>query len=387
MQGKRPKIGRGQIVAIADVGSGSAALAIVLVSARRAAQVLSATRVVLPIEVRDREATVARVGAALEEASEKALAAYRSADQKVRAVEALYCVIRAPWVRSTTARAQADFREETAITDSMLSSLAKRALDENRALNIANLLEASIVNVKLNGYSTTKPENQRAHAVTVTTLFSVCDPALEMAVRASLQKSFPHLLPVYRSSSLSILSLLDSRPGPNEDHLAIEVLGEATTLSVVRDGALTHQQVIPEGVHTIIRRVAPQGIPEETLNLVRMISTGQCATAACQAIQAAMAKIEPELVRAFGEGMAECASRRKLPNALFLTTQDDMTEWLGAFFARIDFGQFTRTTQPFVVETVSPADLSDHVLAGKNITLDTGLAFSIALVNRELSRA
>ena len=96
-----------------------------------------------------------------------------------------------------------------------------------------------------------------------------------------------------------------------------------------------------------------------------------------------MAKVEPELVRVFGEGMAVCAAQARLPNKLILITQPDMAPWLAKFFSRIDFTQFTLTTQPFSVETIAPADLSAWVTAARGVVLDTGVALSAALVNRE----
>jgi hypothetical protein len=140
-------------------------------------------------------------------------------------------------------------------------------------------------------------------------------------------------------------------------------------------------------MRTILQRVAPAGIPEETLALIRMIERDECSEPACEAIENAMARAEPEMVKTFGEGMAACVVQGRLPTRLLLLAHPDLALWLSKFFARIDFTQFTQTTQPFSVETLSLEELDAYVVPEKGVALDTGLALSCALVTLEAAVA
>jgi hypothetical protein len=374
---------RGGVVAVADIGGGSAAVAYVSIKLGEPACVLAAERSVLPLEERSKEATITGIGSALVEAAQKAEQSYRAKNPKASSPGSLYCIVRAPWTRSKTAHARSDLPEATVVTGAMIGELAKKALAAEKELDKKNLLEASVVRVELNGYPTGNPEKQRAHSLSVAALVSECDPQLRASVEAGLSRAFPHLKPTYRSSARAILAALEERADRGEDHFIVEVLSEATALIAVREGGPAEQQVVAEGVRSLLKRVAPGGMPEETLNLVRLLATDQCSTEACANIQAAMLKIEPELVRVFGEGMTALASSRRLPNTLILAVQKEMVPWLTKFFSRIDFSQFTQTTKPFAVEALSPADLERQVVPVRGVTLDTGLALSVALVNRE----
>jgi hypothetical protein len=269
------------------------------------------------------------------------------------------------------------------VTQSMIGALAKQALEKQTQLDSKNILEASVVRVELNGYPTGAPLGKRAHELEVWALVSDCDAALRAQVQAGLQNLFPHLTPAFRSSTRAALAALRERSGSERDYLIVDVVSESTTLVAVRDGAIAEQHLVAEGVRSILKRIAPAGMAEETLSLIRMLGREQCSTAACEEIQSSMAKIEPELVRSFGEGMTACAAIRRLPNKLILIAQPDILPWLSKFFSRIDFTQFTLTTQPFSVETVGLDNLSAWVAPGRGAVPDTGVALAVALVNSE----
>lgn len=154
----------------------------------------------------------------------------------------------------------------------------------------------------------------------------------------------------------------------------------------VHKGTPLDHVLVPEGTQTILKRVSGNGLPEETMSLMRMIARDHCDDGACEGIKAEMARAEQELIKTFGEAMARLAAVRKLPNTLVLLAETDMSTWLSNFFSRIDFTQFTLTSQPFTVEILTPADLKESVMpaeAGK--ANDVSLLAAVALVNSEHS--
>ena len=373
--------GKGErIVAVADIGSGSAALAIASVSSGAPIRVLIAERVGLKIEERTKEATIAALGEELAQVGEKVTKAY-AAGGTVKPVQEVYCVIRPPWSHSMGARVHKELDTPKVVTEAMVTELAKQALAEVAEVDRNNLLEANIMRIELNGYPTSEPEKKTAHEISLFALVSDYDASLRAAALVALQKVFPHLTPVFRSAIRSLLTVLQQELGIGEDLILVDIGNEATTLTTLHGGVIAQQGAIPEGVRTIIKRLAPTGMPEETLSLVRMLGRDQCSGAACDTLKEAMVKAEPELVRVFGEGMASSAEGKRLPNRLLLMAQPDLLPWLTKFFGRIDFTQFTQTTQPFVVETLGLPELSTFATADEKVALDARLALSVTVVN------
>ena len=372
---------KGKIIAVADIGSGSVGLALLSLTRNAASSVLAADRVVLSSEERSEGATIAALAQGLVEAAGKIAAKNTSAPEE------LYCVIHAPWVRSRTTRAYSRFEKETSVTEALIGSLAQQALGQETELDRNSMLEASVTRIELNGYPVGEPEGKSALDVGLTALLSDCNADLRLTMLSAFQHVFPQLTPIFRSSTRALLSVLRERPNDGGNHLIVEVGSEATNLVVICDGVILEQRLIGEGIRSILQRIAPTGMPEETLNLIRMLENDECSTDACTAAQEAMARAEPEMVRAFGEGMAACAAKQKLPNRLVLIAHPDVSQWLSRFFARIDFTQFTQTTQPFTAQSLSLKELESFIAPEKGVSIDAGLALSAALVNIEKNHA
>jgi len=372
---------RGNLIAIVDVGSGSVGLTYAMVRRGMPASVMAAERVVLSPEERSKEATITKLAEGLDEAAKKIR------QTKIPTANEVYCIVHAPWTRSRSVSASSHFEKEKVITDSIIGALAQQALGSETELDRSNILEASVVRIELNGYPAGEPVGKSARDIALYALLSDCDADVRAGMQPSLQRTFAHLTPIFRSSTRALLTVLRERPRDGDDYLIVDVGSEATNLVVVRGGVVSAQRLVSEGMRSMLARIAPTGMQEETLNLVRMLESDECSSGACQTIQESMARAEPEMVRVFGEGMAASATSKKLPNRLLLLAHPDMSVWLSRFFARIDFTQFTQTTQPFVIQTLSAKELENFVIAEKGVVLDTGLAISAALVNIEKSRA
>ncbi len=85
---------REKIIAVADIGSGSAALAIVAVGKAGPARILAAERRALPLEERSPSAIVAALGAHLVEVGQKVLSDYQKSGGG--APESVYALIGPP---------------------------------------------------------------------------------------------------------------------------------------------------------------------------------------------------------------------------------------------------------------------------------------------------
>lgn len=370
---------RSRVCAIIDMGSGSVGLAFAEMRAGEPARIILSERAWLAHEERAPQHAAAALAALLGETLENA--AKRLPALSSAPVSELYAIVRAPWATSKTIRAISDFEQDTAVSGEMIASLARDALARDAEYARDAVLEASVVRVELNGYPTAAPEGKLARSVAVTVLLSECDVQMRAALAAALGRAFPNLRPSFRSGTRAILTLLRAGHSFPDDVLVAEIASEATTLTSVRGGLAANHCLVPEGSRSIVRKIAGNRMPEETITLIGLAVRDQCEDDACGAIKSAIARIEPELVRLFGEGMSRLAGGQRLPNQFLFIAEDDITAWLSVFFARIDFTQFTVTARPFTVQTLEAADLSEFVQAP--VRADAWLLAEAALVNIE----
>lgn len=376
------------VVAVADIGSGSAGFSIVKVSHSGAGELLAADRSILPLEERTREQTMSGVIRMISEAGNNVLKAYLAGDaaKKLGPPTASYGIIRAPWTRASSGRASRVSQKEEVITKDAITALAHQALEKDMELDRSNLLDTCVIRVELNEYPTSSPIGKKAHRLDIITFESDCDPIMRKMISDALLSLFPGRPPTLRSGARSFLKVTQDEMDHPPAYVLLDMVSEATTVMAVRDGAITHHASIPEGVRTILRRIAgTQGMSEEVLNLMRMVVADSCSGEACDALNAALAKIEPELVRVFGEAVAGIIGKERLPDTLYLTAHPDITPWLAHVFARIDFAQFTVTLRPFNVHVITPEFLKDAVVVHNGITTDIGNVVAAAFVNIDAS--
>src|SRR3989338_8313629 len=372
----------GNRVAVADVGSGSAGVAILSFTQGEPAKIIAAHRITLPFEERAQEATTAGIISALNESAEKTLAAARTLG--FGPVESSHAVIHAPWVRSKTVSAVKEFPSDQRVNAEEIAVLAKEALAGEKEFNHRDLIEANVVRVELNGYPTAYPNGKHAHVIFAATLVSECQPRIKTVAQETLVKVFS-LPPTFHSGTKALLTLLRGRSASHTNYLIIDMASEATILGSAQKGAPIAHALVLEGTHTILKRIAGNGMPEETSTLMRMLARDHCEDSSCEELKVNMAHTEQELVRIFGEAFSALAESRKLPRALVLVAESSMTEWLSLFFSRIDFTQFTLTTQPFSVEILTHEDLQHFVASNDpNGSQDIGLLVASSLIGSNL---
>lgn len=370
-----------KIVFVVDIGSGHVGYCLVEVRNKKTPVILASARAVLPFEKRTPAQVKSGILSLLDEICKKASEEYVQihARQSLPPVSASYAILQAPWSNSEIAYAETAFKKDEHITGEIIEGLARQALKTDEKLEHKNLFEAGVVRVSLNGYPTKKPVGKRARVVAVSTLISECEPELLSKIKENLQRSFPSAKPNAYSRVRVLLSALREIRPQSSDSMIIDVESEATNCVVMRDGLISEHFLVPEGTQTILKRIS-EGMPEETLSLMRMMSRGTCSTPACEKLNSSLALAEPEIVRIFGDALGHLVSKHRLPNELLLIADSALSDWLSHIFSRIDFSQFTVTTKEFAPSAVTAEALRASV-ASSGGAIDTGLLLATSFVN------
>ncbi|HEY4514359.1 MAG TPA: hypothetical protein VJH69_03505 [Candidatus Paceibacterota bacterium] len=395
---------RGQkVVAVADVGSDSVGVCIAKLNEAGPAWILASERAVLQFEDRTKEQMISGVLSLLSETAEKALAQYSTKANPAPVSEA-YAIIKEPWASSTTSRVATSFDKEELITDGMIAELARKAPDVEKISDRKNIFEAGVVRIELNGYPAKKPIGKHAHMIEIAALVSECEPTIRNGVTEALQKTFPGAEIALHSGIRALLSVFHdwaSSPKPESSrqvghtgagmafasdartrhHFVVDVAGDSTNCVVIRKDIAAEHLATPEGVRTILKRVVGSGMTEEKISLMRMLMRDACSGPACDELRTSLSKAEPELARIFGETFSKLSAMRRLPNDLVLIVEPDLAPWLLKFFSRIDFCQFTSTTQPFAPTAVGQNDINRLAVPVPGVSIGAGLAVAVGFVN------
>lgn len=367
-----------ETVAVIDIDSGSAAVAIVALEKGKPATILSYHRHSVAIAERSNEAIANAIASAIETAAGEAV------DSSLPRPATVYVFLHAPWARSSVVHAVKTYENDIKVTEAIIAETGKEAI-RSSGRDQHSFFEASVVRVELNGYPTAFPIGKMAHRVSASALVSVADPTLLRAVDEILARTFPDTTRIVRSGARALVAVSNALSGRLGDTIIIEVGQEATSLLVVRRGVLDAEGLLSEGTNGMLRRIG--GSPEETLSTLHLIGKDLCDSATCESMNVSLARIEPDMVRMFGEAFADVAQVRRLPNHLTLLAHPDMSHWLATFFARIDFSQFSVTSQPFDTAAIESADIAHMVAADGKLEPDVSLLAAAACVHLEQRRA
>lgn len=370
MLGKRAS---GKVVLVADLDDVSVGISLAELGTGPAS-ILASDRALLPLEDRTLAQSAAGVVKLLEEMADKFLKA------NPMRVAAVYVILRAPWTRFRTAAASETFDDNRTITKDIIPAIAKKALEQPSDLDRTHILEAGVMHVALNGYATGSPIGKKARSITVVAFEGDVNPDIQRDVTTIFGRLLPGRTPVFRSGMRALLTVLHEHIPDIHRYVILDVGGATLNCAVVRKEAVTQFATAATGWTGIVRSVG-SGVPEETMTNMRLLANDTCSTDACIAMKEKLARAEPELAKKYGEMFASLAARRRLPNRAILFSPPDLAPWLGAFFARIDFAQFTATTQPLEVESLTADHLKESVSWKTGVPLDTGIATAAGCVN------
>jgi hypothetical protein len=322
------------------------------------------------------EQFAARIGGAIEEAAAKAQQAIAARkDKRTAKITELYVFFRAPWVGAQVVRLTKNFDEETKITKDILEALEKQTITAKQTL-----LEAVILREEVNGYATENAVGKHGHLVSLYALVSSLDEGLQKSARLYAEKAFPHVDPTWRSHTRAILTAIQEQRKHPRDCVVMDISTEGSQLFVVKNGILEASSTFEVGVHSILDRLAKNALPEETLGLIRMLERDQCIGDVCDLLKQNMEKVEQDMVREFGEQLAQLAGKTRLPQDFVLFVHPDMAPWLSSFFSRIDFAQFTVPLQPFSVSEFASVDMQQWIKVD-SATPDISLLLAASLVH------
>lgn len=364
---------------LADIGAGGAACAIAE-KAGALLQIQAFARATPPLEERPAGESITRLAQSLAESALQVSKAHAGTGAHPAEIIA---VIHAPWIRSRTIAVERTFPKETTITDALIGEMAKEALTKDTTLVREDVCEGSVVHIELNGYPTRNPAGKRAHQVKVVSLVSEMQRAHREELEHALRQTFPEIPLRWRSHARALTSAVREHDADSRNVVIFDVPDDGSSISVIRKHVLTEQKHIPDGVHALLAVIAPGGSREETLSILAMRERGVCDTAQCETIQAALTAAEPSITKRFGEALGEMAAQRRLPNDVYLIIHRDLAAWFAQFIARIDFAQFTLSSKPFIVKTLTADDLGPYAAFTAPILPDLGIALAAALVHSE----
>ncbi|MBI4086661.1 hypothetical protein HY416_01615 [Candidatus Kaiserbacteria bacterium] len=331
---RKPKVLCGMLI---DIGSGSVTASIAISKEGAALpEILYTCRKVLPLNgtlssadrIRTTRHALFSVLLDIERAGVMALQKY---DARLH-IEKVVVSSTAPWAYTVAQMIRLEQETPFTVTKRMVDDMIAHAYEQERVQPEApasglkkgyRIVEKTIVDVTLNGYSVDDPYTKQASEIAVTHVRGLlADPifhTIEEMQKRLLDGTDMHL---HTAMLVSYCALRDLYPRTKNALIAL-ISEEAIEIGLMRDSVFCESIVTDKGSSTLIRDMAAAGktIPEESRGYLRAYAQNALKPAQTKAV----AEVQRDYVHMLDMMHTELRKRYVLPQTVFLVAEPSLT--------------------------------------------------------------
>jgi hypothetical protein len=253
------------------------------------------------------------------------------------------------------------------------------------AKSLLHVVEKRVIQIKLNGYETSEPFGKKADRADVSIFVSLIPRIVFNKVfDVSLSTYHPRDTNVFSFPLVSFSVIRDSFLGASSDFMFLDVGGEISEISIVKDGLLLETVSFPLGRNYIVRQVARAAstTPEEAASLIRIYHEGHADAALEQKLAPVIEQASSEWVTGFNSVLGKLSMRMALPTNLYAVIHNDFVRFFMKALENERAFQFSGRDLSFQATLVNPEKLSTSVVFGKHADRDAFIAILASFSGR-----
>jgi hypothetical protein len=307
-------------------------------------------------------------------------------------VKRIFYVFASPWAVTQTKIATINKPDGFVVTKELVDKVIaeQENIFETEVLSHADLgdklqaIEKRVVQIKLNGYEVENPYGKKATRADISLFISLIPKAV-------VDKVFDISMSTYHPKGTAIFSLpLASFSTIREvfhndrDFIFIDVGGELSDISVIRDGLILETASFPLGRHFLTRKVAKSfaTTESEAVSLVKMYHDGHAETAVAERLEPVLSEARKQWSDALHTTLSKISLTIALPTHLFAIINNDFVPFFMKALKSEKVTEFGVSESPLSVVLVNHDALKSVVTFGKHANKDPFIAILAGFVGR-----
>ena len=329
--------------------------------------------------------------AAMNHALDRALKSIYQNTKVQGAPKHIFCTLSSPWFilksRRLSIRKDTSFRvTESAIDEFIKEDTArlKEELKETLPLNDVRIIEKKIVQLKLNGYDIKNPYGQSTSQMDIFLNIGVSSSK----VIESIERKFSHFfhtksvhLGVFTMAAFSIIR--DMFP-LEKDFLFLDVTGEATDVSLIKNDLILATVSFPRGENFFVREISTglRTVHEEARTLFSMFLRDELEATKRARVANIVEQSEYEWSERFEKAINTLSEKGTLPRKVFFTTDSDIAPLFSRLIGTARSRLFTGA--PFGIQYLDQLIVEKFISSEKGISRDPFIAVESLLAEKIL---
>lgn len=395
------KSGEEETVLILDIGSGSVASGIVILSKKSQPKVVYTSR--FPITITEKpkaEKLFSMILDSMNDALAQALHESKMFYTKgaVKKVSHVSCVVTSPWHISQTkvlvVEKPTPFLLSKKYIDDLVRSesgtvkeAASPFIDLFKKGSLV-VIEEKILQTKLNGYSTANPYGKTVKTLELSLFASRVPAEVLHSIEDLVHKYFPHLPITFHTSPLVSSSVINDVFFHENNFLLVDVTAEVTDLTLVRGGVATETASFPVGRNTLVRALMENaGINSEiALSFLSLYSNDKADLDLKSQVKAVVDSVSLEWKTQLNSVSDSFSKQTLLPGKVFIMALDDvLTFFSDAFDFSKDAGGGESENKIFEVVPITNETISHFSSTFPDTKPDSFIAIESIFFNKLFS--
>ncbi len=312
---------------------------------------------------------------------------------KLGAPSAIYCVLASPWYASQTRVVTLAKNTPFIFTKKFAQELIDKeiALFQSEQVNkyqelgqAVRTIEEQTIEVALNGYSVKDPIGKHARELSMTLFLSFSPEVVINAIENIIHKHFHNRhISYYTFAFASFITLRDLFM--NEDtFLLVDVGGEITDISIVKNDLLLQSVSFPFGKNFLLRKISKAlgKSGGEALSLYRMYADMKLEKNTIDQLAKILAEARVEWLAQFQHSLEDINKEFTLPDTIFMTADRDTVSWFVDTLHAEEFHQYTSTKSTFKIVTLTPQLVSEYIHFGSDMPRDLAIMLETIFLTR-----
>ncbi|NTV22132.1 MAG: hypothetical protein HGB03_01005 [Candidatus Yonathbacteria bacterium] len=381
---------KARLIHVYDIGSASVGGAVVLLEHGKKARIMYTVRRDVfmretPDAKRFRDEILTALSGVVEDIAKHAPAHIRFTKHALLRPEKAFFMLASPWYASQTRHVHVSFKRPTRIRQIDLEERAEREyqdfLKSPEVLALGDtshtLFDRRIIQVSVNGYETSVPEGKEATTLDMSIVFSIIPSDAATRMKEICERAFSSVEIVFQTFSLATFDIVRNKEPNLSECMLLDVSGEVSEASFVREGVLWETVSFPVGKLTLVRRIAELlgSTPDEALSSLRMYAENGFSREEKMRIGKAVETAAESWMRALRHAVSVSVPEEQMPSSVRLASDADVLSWLRSVLEHEEMS-------PQAVDMLYVHDLCDM---SSGITYDSflvvGSAFSARICN------
>jgi len=389
---------KGEVVLLYDIGSASVGAALVLLEENMKPKILYSTRKNMVFQ---NELDFGRFTNSMEEiVKEVSLDVQKNGLPHLKftklgtlSPKKIYCTLASPWYASQTRIIKSAKEKPFTVTKEKIKLLVDKEVENftefaksNKQINneATEIIEKRIMQIKLNGYETSNPFNKKAETLELAIAVSVAQKKILNSITNVVHSVFVAQPIEFNSFSFTAFDSLRDTMIHTESFLFIDVSGEITDVSLIKDNIIRESSSFPMGKNNVIREVTKElNIGEaEAVSMISMYHDGTLQKDKEEKIAQILIGIEQKWISSFQNALLKLSDTFSIPSSVFFTSDQSVGHLFSSLIHKEEFSQFTMTDEMFSVIYVDHIFLKDFVVFSRKVERDPFLILGALFANK-----